>query len=109
MLSNDNFDPTNFVVTLGNEKMGLTWNPKANTLLIYWVQYKRRTAADWTTATNSLSYQDISYSITGLTNGILYDVRIFGLYSQPLRSACFGESVQGWFERRNDAMKSILL
>ena len=77
VLTNGNFDPTSFAVTPGNEKLDLTWNPKASSLITYWIQYKRETDTDWTTSTTSLLNQDNSYSITGLTNGILYDVRIF--------------------------------
>ena len=78
VLTNGNLDPTNFAVTPGNEKLDLTWNAKANSVITSWIQYKRETDTDWTTSTTSLSNQDNSYSITGLTNGILYDVRIFG-------------------------------
>ena len=78
VLGNGNFDPTNFAVTPGNEKLDLTWNAKASSVITSWIQYKRETDTDWTTSTTSLSNQDNSYSITGLTNGILYDVRIFG-------------------------------
>ena len=78
VLTNGALDPTNFAVTPGNEKLDLTWLPKADSTITYWVQYKRRADTAWTTATSSLTNTDSSHSITGLTGGTLYDVRIFG-------------------------------
>ena len=79
VLTNGNLDPTSFAVTPGDEKLDLAWLPKANSQITYWVQYKRRADTAWTTATSSLTNTDTSHSITGLTGGTLYDVRIFGV------------------------------
>ena len=80
VLSHTGIDPTSLAVTPGNEKLDLTFSPSPSSSHI-WVQYKRRTDTAWTTSTSSLPNTVNSYSITGLTGGTLYDVRIFGTAS----------------------------
>ena len=81
VLTNGALDPTNLVVTAGNEKLDLTWTGVADGLAVIWVQYKRQVDTAWTTSTSTLANTATSHSITGLTGGILYDVRIFGTAS----------------------------
>ena len=80
VLTNTILDPSNLVVTPGDGKLDLTWGV-TTTSTGHWVQYKRRTDTTWTTSTSTLSGTASSHSITGLTGGILYDVRIFGTAS----------------------------
>ena len=80
MLTHGAIDPTNLVVTPGDEKLDLTFFPKPSASHT-WIQYKRQTDTAWTTSTSSLANTINSYSITGLTGGVLYDVRIFGTAS----------------------------
>ena len=78
VLTNGILDPHSLTVTPGNEKLDLTWNTGSSSVEGHWVQYKRRTDTAWTTSTSTLSGTAASHSITGLTGGTLYDVRIFG-------------------------------
>ena len=82
VLTNGVLDPQNLAVTPGNEKLDLTWAlPAGVGATGYWVQYKRQTDTAWTTSTSTLGQAATSHSITGLTGGILYDVRVFGTAS----------------------------
>ena len=78
MLTSGALDPSNLVVTPGDEKLDLTFSGVADGLTVIWVQYKRQTDTAWTTSTSTLANTATSHSITGLTGGVLYDVRIFG-------------------------------
>ena len=80
VLSHTGIDPHSFTVTPGDEKLDLTWLV-ASGATGHWVQYKRRTDTAWTTSTSTLSGTASSHSITGLTGGTLYDVRIFATAS----------------------------
>ena len=81
VLGNDALDISNFNVTPGDEKLDLTWQHVSVAKNAQWVQYKRQTDTDWTTSTHTLAGTVTSYSITSLTNGIPYDVRVFGTAS----------------------------
>ena len=78
VLSNDSLNPVNIVVTPGDGKLDLTWQATSQAGTHWWVQYKRQTDTAWTTSTSTIAWTTLSHSITGLTGGILYDVRIFG-------------------------------
>ena len=78
------FNPMNLVVLSGDQRLNLTWtNPFNINSLNYWIQYKKQDDTNWTTSTNSLDLTATSYNITGLENGMLYDVRIFAFISRP--------------------------
>ena len=79
--------PTGLVLALGNAKLTAGWNPPADgaTVTSYAVQYKATTAPDqagvfgdprsgWVDAGHSGT--GIDTEITGLTNGVSYDVRV---------------------------------
>ena len=77
---NDGFTAaiTNFAVTSGNEKLTLSWTSSRAFSRGVWVQYKTNTDTSWTWARSSEENSQ-PYEITDLTNGVAYDVRIFGL------------------------------
>ena len=81
VLTNGVLDATSLAVTPGDEKLDLTWLASSGGGTHWWVQYKRQTDTAWTTSTSSLPWTTSSHSITGLTGGILYDVRVFGTTS----------------------------
>ena len=72
-------EPTSMEVTPGNEKLTLTWVAPIETggasITGFVVEYKQNTALTWTTHT-SIGPSTLTAIITGLTNDILYDVRI---------------------------------
>ncbi len=74
--------PQTLIVTRGNEQLNVTWAaPSAlngGTISAYKVQY-RSLNGSWTTASASISDSATSYTITGLTNGTEYDVRIYAV------------------------------
>lgn len=71
--------PTSLVVTRGNEQLNLTWvapsTTNGGTIASYTVQY-RASGGSWTTASSSIAAGATSYTITGLTNGTAFDVRV---------------------------------
>ena len=81
VLSNGALDAHTLTVRPGDEKLDLTWLFQSATGTHWWVQYKRQTDTTWTTSTSTLTFTSPSHSITGLTGGILYDVRVFGTAS----------------------------
>ena len=78
VLTNGALDGHTLTVTPGDEKLDLTWLFSSNAGTHWWVQYKRQTDTAWTTSTSTITWTSPSHSITGLTGGTLYDVRIFG-------------------------------
>ena len=78
VLTNGVLDVTNLAVTPGDEKLDLMWFASSGGGTHWWVQYKRQTDTAWTTSTSTLAWTNTSHSITGLTGGTLYDVRVFG-------------------------------
>ncbi|OOV34405.1 cadherin-like beta sandwich domain-containing protein, partial [Candidatus Synechococcus spongiarum] len=76
-------NPTNLGVTSDDQRLNLTWTANARILIHtnqrigHAVQYRRKDDTSWTTSTYSLGPTATNYSITGLENGTLYDVRIF--------------------------------
>ena len=76
------FAPSNLVVTPGDQKLDLTWTNGFTGNVAgggHWVQYKRQVDSTWTTSTSGLGQSATSHSITSLTNGTAYDVRIFAV------------------------------
>ena len=72
-------EPTSMEVTPGNEKLTLTWVASIETggasITGFVVEYKQNTALTWTTHT-PIGPSTLTAIITGLTNDILYDVRV---------------------------------
>ena len=72
-------EPTSLEVTPGNEKFTLTWVAPIETggasITGFVVEYKQNTALTWTTHT-PIGPSTLTAIITGLTNDILYDVRV---------------------------------
>ena len=72
-------EPTSLEVTPGNEKLTLTWVVPIETggasITGFVVEYKQNTALTWTTHT-PIGPSTLTAIITGLTNDILYDVRV---------------------------------
>ena len=72
-------EPTSMEVTPGNEKLTLTWVAPIETggasITGFVVEYKQNTALTWTTHT-PIGPSTLTAIITGLTNDILYDVRV---------------------------------
>ena len=72
-------EPTSLEVTPGNEKFTLTWVAPIETggasITGFVVEYKQNTALTWTTHT-PIGPSTLTATITGLTNDILYDVRV---------------------------------
>ena len=72
-------EPTSLEVTPGNEKLTLTWVVPIETggasITGFVVEYKQNTALTWTTHT-PIGPSTLTATITGLTNDILYDVRV---------------------------------
>ena len=72
-------EPISLEVTPGNEKLTLTWVAPIETggasITGFVVEYKQNTALTWTTHT-PIGSSTLTAIITGLTNDILYDVRV---------------------------------
>ena len=86
VLTNGALDGHTLTVTPGDEKLDLTWLFSSNAGTHWWVQYKRQTDTAWTTSTSTVTWTSPSHSITGLTGGILYDVRVFGTITDKWHS-----------------------
>lgn len=72
------FAPTNLVGSAGDGQVGLTWSSGGDNgaaITDYIVQYKLSTAGSWTTFSDGTS-ASTSATVTGLTNGSLYNFRV---------------------------------
>ena len=93
------FLPSNLVVTAGDQKLDLSWTSGFGGGQVagggHWVQYKRQVDSAWTTSTSSLAQSATSHSITSLTNGTAYDVRIFAVGRDGTNTLRRGNFVTG--------------
>lgn len=62
----------------GDTTIGLSWSVNHN-YGSQRVEYKLTTDSAWTTATSGLSLATSTYTITGLLNGEVYDIRVFAV------------------------------
>ncbi len=65
---------TNLALTAGDEQLSATWDVPSGAVTGYDVEYKESSASSWTDASHSGT--DASHTISSLTNGTGYDVRV---------------------------------
>ena len=69
------------VITAQSGSLGISWSPPTSignpTMDYYRVELKRADQPLWTSATSAnVAYPSTSHTFTGLTNGVVYDVRV---------------------------------
>ena len=77
--------PGGLTVTPASKSLKVTWSAVSGAAK-YEISYKTSTASSWTTVTGS----GTSYTITGLTSGVTYNVRIASVSSEGVKSAVSG-------------------
>jgi predicted RNA-binding protein with TRAM domain len=74
------FAPTNFVATSSNASANLSWtaaNPNGGSIIKYYVYYRITTDLSYNQVDTSSN--NVSYTLTGLTNGISYNIYVVGV------------------------------
>ena len=84
-------------VVTGNGQAAVTFSAAANggdAITNYLVEYKLSSAGTWSTFSHAASASTTTYSITGLTNGSAYDVRVSAVNAAGTGTASSTSSVQ---------------